>query len=285
MAGDDGPSDYEKMVVLESLSEEFNEDIKHVDECLYRLLEAGVSLDTAEEILRNRELQLPPQPHKLRRAANEVEKRVTAPRDEIEKAVFGTLGYKVPIESAVDMAVKNFDRTYDEYGYYEPFDEWSGEYPLPKIDSSDWVPIWDTTDEERLQEIGEELQGRYRYIVYCLVCDIEGPSLPAAREQAKQVLEKVPSWLDEAYSADGVFYIGQTEDLSSRLRTHCVGDLSDTPPPAYLTRISEIATVGIVARPSEREKAENIEELYAENLSDVLPDSYHVHYGQNPYEF
>lgn len=203
---------------------------------------------------------------------SQLQGNLQASDDEIESEFQKLLSYDVPLDEAVEAVRKKFPYEHTVPDWDMAFDDYSGEYPPPAVDESKWIEFSTMTGTTQLLEIGEDLQDTYNHAVYVLLCSIRGESLRDAEMNAKERLNEIPGWIHPAFAAGEVFYVGQSANLGQRLKTHAVGRMRERIPPAQITRISKILAVGLIAGTSNKEAAEEIEELYAENFKTVTED-------------
>lgn len=202
-------------------------------------------------------------------AAQELDEKVSLDFDTLEEKLLNLLNHAVPIEEAKEAIIQDSPRTYTDVDDYERFESWEGSSPPPRVEEDTWTNLSDDLSGFDIAEIGRDLVDTDEYVVYCIECgDLQDP-LREVQRQANLMLGEIPSWVEQAYTADHSFYIGQSGNFGRRLRTHATGILSDKPAPSALVALFGMEAFGIVRRVESREKAEDIEEYYAENLRDV----------------
>ena len=254
-------------------------DVSDIYEPINALLECGIPLDTAEDIIFEKGIVRNIDIDEFSNVLDDLDKKVKTERNSIASQLYGYLVYKIPLEDAKSSILEHEPRTYTEIEDYERFDSWGGELPLPKVDDDMYRTLPPTDTSSDLLSIGNELQRGISHVVYFLICDVLGESARIAERRANRLFTTNTGWVKEAYCSDMAIYIGQTRSLSTRLKTHSVGTMKDSKKPARLSALSDIKAVGVISGAKGREKAKEIEALYAENLQDVVSDDYFVYYA------
>lgn len=162
---------------------------------------------------------------------------------------------------------------------YERVEEWDGTSPPPKVPEDHWVDFGPSDGKLRLFSWASEMEITRRSIVYILKLRLRGQSLQEVEQQANVILSEVPTWLDSAWSADHVYYVGQTRNFGKRLKTHATGTFDDYPGPAHLTVLSDVVGAGVVKNCQSIESAEEFEDTYGRNLRDITDDGVFVYHA------
>lgn len=175
----------------------------------------------------------------------------------------------VPLEQVLERGGR-FDFELDKDDYTPLEGEWGGKGRPPYVNIREWIegPFKDSID------IRQEFKDLYyldghpvESTVYIIDCEFKQPSLAEAVEMAEDRLGHVPDWLETAYNAERALYVGESGMLPRRIATHAFEEMADSPPPASLTRLTEVMAAGVVFRSRNSERGEELEEAYADDLS------------------
>lgn len=164
---------------------------------------------------------------------------------------------------------------------YQPIKEaWDGDGRPPYVDREDWI-VGPFDDAREVRGIFRDLPtprlASRESAVYIVDCDFQQPSLEDAFNMAEGVLRHIPDWLVEAYDADRALYVGESGNPARRIATHAFGEMTDSPPPASLTRLTELRAAGIAFHTNNLQRGKELEETYAEDLSRVSTDEVFVY--------
>lgn len=146
---------------------------------------------------------------------------------------------------------------------YDPIETWDGDLPPPHI--NEFLNVPSKNNVTRISHKG-------KYDIYCLECELIGSSIKEVKEKSKEELGESKNWIDDAYNADHVLYIGYTKSLRQRLKQHRENSIEDEFSPSHLTVISKIKSFGVALYHDNKEQAEKIEEKYSYDIRQNTPD-------------
>jgi hypothetical protein len=221
---------------------------------------------------------LPPSNSEIEDVIEEFNEKLGSAADDALNDLAPMLENSIPISEAKELVLTDYVGAFESDESYTRIESWDEEIPPPKVADEDWIHLDEDTCWTELAQFAETRLGAsgQMNVVYCLECELLAESLLELQRSARDLFGELPLWVNNAWTAETVLYVGQSGDLKSRLRTHAVGNMSDSPPPGRLPRLSRPTSVGIVSRHSSREDSERFEERYATNLSSITPDTVYI---------
>lgn len=266
--------------VVKSLEDKLPFSEMEIEEKILDFIEDSVPVSNAHEVLLRQSPQTseelsdvrtePPANYthlEIQYAAEDISYQVALETAEVRDRLYNLTGYALHLEDAKDTILREAERTFAELEDYEKFDEWSSSSPPPNVEQ--WVVLDDNMSGNDIKERAKDMTYGSDFVVYCIECFPSDKPLRELQREAKIMLGEIPSWVEEGYRADHVFYIGQTSRFGQRLESQATGILSDSPPPAALVSLFGMRAVGIIGTPLSREEAKSLKQTYAENLEQV----------------